>query len=557
MSARRVVPLCVAFLCLCPFLGSRAAEPDPDLVYAESELKQAGVAADGPTLLAFFKSRTLSAADLDRLAATIRKLGDNEFETREKASNDLIAASRPAMPFLKNALTDTDPEIARRARICLEEIESTRSSSVLRAAARVLADRKPPGAVAVLLAFLPSNDEEVVEESVFAALRSLGLRNGKPETAITEALADKLAIRRAAAAHVQGRATAAEDRRAVAPLLADRDARVRFEAAVALTRSGEKSAVPVLIAQLTDGPQVLAWQAEELLTRLAGYDAPATGLGITEAEHRLARAAWTKWWAAQGDKVALAKLKNEEPLLGLTVVSEYDGHAQGGRVYELGKDGKERWAITGLSGPNDVQPLPGGRVLIAERNANRVTERDRKGAIVWQQTDQQSPIACWRLPGGNTLIASFGELYEVSPEGKKVHSLAGSFRHTIRLRNGHLIYVTSDGRVTELDETWKEVRSALPEKFAGGAGYWASVELLPNGRLLVALGGQSRVIEMDWTGKVHWEITQPNCVFASRLPNGNTLVSCFENRVLVEVDRTGREVSTTKLSGRPFTVRRY
>ena len=56
-------------------------------------------------------------------------------------------------------------------------------------------------------------------------------------------------------------------------------------------------------------------------------------------------------------------------LYGLTLVSEYDGHTQGGRVYELGKDGKERWAVTGLSGPNDVQPLPGGRVLIAERNA--------------------------------------------------------------------------------------------------------------------------------------------------------------------------------------------
>ncbi len=253
----------------------------------------------------------------------------------------------------------------------------------------------------------------------------------------------------------------------------------------------------------------------------------------------------------------MTRLDNEEPLLGLTLVSEYDGHAQGGRVYELGKDGKERWAVTGLNGPNDVQPLPSGRVLIAERNANRTTERDRKGNILWEQKDQQSPIACWRLPGGNTLIATFGELYEVTPDFKKVHTLPGSYRHVIRLRNGHILYVTSDGHVTEMDATWKQLRTAQPEKYAGGAGYWASVELLPNGRLLVALGGQSRVVEMDWTGKVLWEITQPNCVFASRLPNGNTLVSCFENRLLVEVDRTGREVNKTTLQGRPFTVRRY
>jgi hypothetical protein len=253
----------------------------------------------------------------------------------------------------------------------------------------------------------------------------------------------------------------------------------------------------------------------------------------------------------------------EPPLLGLTLVCEYDGNAKGGRVFELDKDGKERWAITGLNGPNSVQLLPDDRVLIAERNANMVTERNRKGEILWKRNDQQSPIACQRLPSGNTLITTFGELYEVTAGTKpeKVHSLPGSFRHATRLQNGHIVFITSAGRITELDESWKELRTVVPEKYASGAGFWASVEPLANGRLLVALGGQSRVIEVDWNGKIHWDITQPQCVFATRLPNGNTLVSCFENRVLVEVDRgNGDEnkiVTTTKLAGRPFTVRRY
>ncbi len=558
MTARRAVPLCVVLLALAPF-GGRAVEPDPEVAYAEQILKEAGVASDGAGLLAYFKARTLSQADLDRLAATVRKLGDNDFETREKASHDLVAAGRPAKHFLKTGLADSDPEIARRARQCLDEIEATPTASIMRSAAYVLGDRRPPGAAATLLAYLPCNDEETVEEALYAALRATGLRDGKPDPAVTAALTDKLAIRRAAAAHVQGRAKAAEDRRAVARLFADVDARVRFEAAAALTRSGEKSAVPVVIAQLTDAPQSISWQAEELLARIGGEDAPAFALGPTEDEHRQARAAWEKWWSAKGDKIDLAKLQTEEPLLGLTVVSEYDGHAQGGRVYELGKDGKERWSIPGLNGPNDVQPLPGGRVLIAERNANRVSERDRKGNIIWQINDQQSPVACQRLPGGNTLIATFGELYEVTPDKKKVqgHSLPGSYRHAVRLRNGHILFITSDGHVTELDEKWAQIRTVQPQMYAGGAGYWASVELLPNGRLLLALGGQSRVVEIDWQGKILWELTKDNCVFATRLPNGNTLVSCFESRVLDEVDRTGRVVSKTKLEGRPFTVRRY
>jgi len=592
MSVRRFVPCCLV-LVLSTLVGSRAAERDPEVDFADTVLKEKGVATDGPALLAYFKARTLSQEDLDRLAATVAKLGDNDFEAREKASRDLVAAGRPALTFLKNALTSTDPEIARRARLCLDEIEANRTAGVTSAAARMLGVRRPDGAAGVLLAYLPSNDEDVVEEGVFAALREVGLHDGKPDAAVSAALTDKHAIRRAAAAHVLGRAKSAEDRRPVAKLMADTDARVRFEAAAALTRSGDKSAMAILIAQLTDAPDPITWQVQEILARLAGDDAPVFGLGTAAAEHRQAREDWEKWWAARGEKLYLTRVRNEgllsggaavagpvamfvdlprltgdEPLLGLTLVAGYDGHPQGGRVYELGADGQERWAITGLSGPNDVQPLPGGRVLIAERNANRVTERDHKGTILWQQNDMQSPIACMRLPGGNTLVATFGELYEVTPDNKKVHTMPGSYRHAVRLRNGHILYITSDGQVTEMDAAWKQVRSVKPEKYESGAGYWASVELLANGRLLVALGGQSRVVEMDWSGKIHWEITQPNCVFASHLPNGNTLVSCFENKVLVEVDRAGREVRRVPpksdddkkpktLPDRPFTVRRY
>ena len=264
-----------------------------------------------------------------------------------------------------------------------------------------------------------------------------------------------------------------------------------------------------------------------------------------------------------------AKLKNEEPLLGITLVCEYDGHRDGGRVYELGKDGKPAWTISGLQGPNDVQRLPGGNVLIAERNGNRVTERDRRGTIIWQHADMQSPIACQRLPGGNTLITTFGELFELSAiDGRKVHTMSGSFRYATRLRSGHILYVASNGQIVELDNEWKELRKVMPEKFAAGAGYWASAEMMPNGHLLVALGGQNRVVEMDWTGKVYMDIEQPNCVFATRLPNGHILISCFEQKKLVEVDRYGRQIMevdrqgetvprVVNLEGRAFAVRRY
>ena len=304
----------------------------------------------------------------------------------------------------------------------------------------------------------------------------------------------------------------------------------------------------------------LAWQTEDLLTRLAGEQTPSVVLGAgAEAERRKCREAWVAWWKINGDKVELARLTAEEPYHGLTLACEYDGVEGGGRVAEYGRDGKLRWQVTGLQGVNDAQLLPGGRVLVAERNGNVVRELDRKGQTLWK-FDAPGAIACQRLPNGHTLVCTFGDLLEVTPAGKTVNSFKhpGGYRHAIRLRNGHILFVTGGGEVVELDAAWKQVKSVSPPAdVASGAGYWASVEALPNGRYLVALGGAGKVVEIDAAGQVVWSVLQPNCVFATRLRNGNTLISNFEQRTLVEVDRGGKEVGKLTLQGRAFTVRRY
>ncbi len=110
----------------------------------------------------------------------------------------------------------------------------------------------------------------------------------------------------------------------------------------------------------------------------------------------------------------------------------------------------------------------------------------------------------------------------------------------------------------ELDASWKhEIRVIQPENHSAGATYWASVEPLPNGRYLLALGGSNRVIEIDAAGKVHWQCAIPSAVFATRLRNGHTLISSFEGHAVIEVDRAGKEVRKQRLRGRPFAVRRY
>src|SRR5207248_56105 len=124
--------------------------PSPD----EQSLRAAGVATDGPGLLAFFRRRTPAAAERAALEALVRRLGGDRFADRQEASRQLRAAGPRAAPLLVRALRDDDPEVARRAEELLRDTRAP-GPAVTRAAVRLLARLRPEGTVSALLAFLP------------------------------------------------------------------------------------------------------------------------------------------------------------------------------------------------------------------------------------------------------------------------------------------------------------------------------------------------------------------------------------------------------------------
>jgi HEAT repeat protein len=536
--------------------GTRAAEADPDLADAEKTLQEQKVAADGPSLLAFFRARTLSAADRARLADTVRRLGDESFAVREQASRALERAGRAALPFLRPARKDPDLEVARRAAECLRSIEGGSEAALAAAAARVLAARRPAGAAAVLLAYLPAAEDENLEEAILDALAVVGVAGGRADPALAAALADKEPARRAAAAHVLGRAVTGQ-RAAVRRLLADPDSKVRFRAAAALVRAEDKAAVPALIALLAEGPADLAWPAEDLLCRLVGEQSPPATLGDgNEAERRRCRAAWAAWWKANAARADLAALGREEAALGLYVLSEHNESGKGmGRVWACGRDGKQRWEIDSVTHPVDARLLPGGRVLVAEHQGKRVTERDRQGKVLWQHPVTNHAVSCQRLPNGNTFIATYTEVLEVTRAGKTVFSYRTRRSNVYgahKLRTGHILY-TDDRGIVELDAGGTEVRHL---DVPGTAG-WGRAEPLPNGHFLVAQYTSNQVVEVDPGGKVVWRCAVTTPSSATRLRNGNVLVTSSEGHKLVEIDRGGKEVWAQAAKGRPFSARRY
>jgi outer membrane protein assembly factor BamB len=513
-----------------------AAEPSPTAA-DEQLLKNSKIGTDGAALLEFFRQRTEQTALKDRIAKLIRQLGDDSYDVREKASSDLAQIGEPARKQLEKALTDKDPEIARRAEECLQR-EPGVGAGLAMAAARLLAQRKPDGAVKVLLDYLPSAEDESVAEEVRSALAALALKDGKIDPLIFEALVDKNAAKRAAAGVVLARSGGEEHRAAVRKMLEDADPNVRLHVGLTLVSQKEKDAIPVLIDLLAKLPQEEIWPIEDILYRLAQDKAPTVDSGPDGESAKSYRDAWAKWWQANEDKIDLAKIDLNAAQLGYTLLILLDAN----RVMEIDKDKKVRWKIDNLQFPLDAQMLPGEHVLIAEHNGNIVTERSREGKVLWKK-EIAEPLMAQRLRNGHTFIGTRSQLVEVDRDGKEVFTYSrpdgDAIMKAVKLPNGDMAAITDAGVFVRLNSAGKEIKS-YP---ASLQYYGGRLEVLPNGHLLLPRTQSNDVIELDTEGKPTKFRAQFNApIAAARLPNGNTLITSMNQQKTLEVDKAGAKV---------------
>jgi len=202
----------------------------------------------------------------------------------------------------------------------------------------------------------------------------------------------------------------------------------------------------------------------------------------------------------------------------------------------------------------DAHTLPNGRVLVAENNANRVTERDTKGTVLWEYRTPNNPICCQRLPNGNTFIASYNMVMEVTPAKAEVYRITPGPQFYIfsahKARNGHIVAITAQGQIIEMDATGKQLNTVQTNTL----GNWCSVELQSNGNYLVAAMSTNSVRELDRRGAEVWSKPFNGVFRATRLPNGNVLVASMNTREVAEMDRSGAIRWRINTTGRPWGV---
>jgi hypothetical protein len=341
----------------------------------------------------------------------------------------------------------------------------------------------------------------------------------------------------------------------VRKLLEDPEPLVRLRVALVAATRNDKEAVPVLIALVSELPLEKVGLVEDCLLRLAGDKAPEAPKPGDPAARRLYRDAWSAWWREHGNGVDLAaNLDPQRRLLAGTLIAQIDGDRIG-QVLELGADGKPAWSIGNLQFPVDVQVLPGKRLLIAEYVETKITERDFKGRVLSQKYLSSAPVNVQRLDNGNTFIATKAQLLEVDPAGKEVSIITQANPATqaaCKLASGEIVVVTAAGRCLRLDAAGKELKN-----FPVGNIPFGGLDVLTNGRILVAQEDRGKVVEYDVEGKVVWEAAVAAPRSATRLPNGRTLVASLNGQRVVEIDRAGKVVWEYKGNLRPCRARRY
>ena len=204
---------------------------------------------------------------------------------------------------------------------------------------------------------------------------------------------------------------------------------------------------------------------------------------------------------------------------------------------------------------------PGYALIACDVDTSEITRLNAAGEPVWVYSEVR-PIDAWSMPDGSVLTA-----YLPSPRtgNKGGVRLIGADKRTLLdypyndeimscqpLANGNILVNECDaGRITEIDRQGKALRSF--DVLAKGMGHKTArlIRLTPQGTVLVGECYSHKLREYDLTGKMLKEWDLPMAYSASRLANGNTLISGYKPAQIVEIDPAGKTVWTLTAADLP------
>jgi hypothetical protein len=191
-------------------------------------------------------------------------------------------------------------------------------------------------------------------------------------------------------------------------------------------------------------------------------------------------------------------------------------------------------------------------IFSMDHETRRLIKIKEDGTLLWDCPNNNGHDV-QLLPNGNVLIVT-GKVQEITPEKKVVWELGApaiKFAESAqRLPNGHTVIGDADQMaVIEVDADKKVVwRFDVPNANQRPHPTMRQMRRLPNGNTLICASTEDEVIEVAPDKSIVWRYKLPFPYLATRLENGNTLISSGSGYgsqagyYLVEVDPNGSVV---------------
>jgi hypothetical protein len=243
----------------------------------------------------------------------------------------------------------------------------------------------------------------------------------------------------------------------------------------------------------------------------------------------------------------------------------YAGEAKQERMFIV-RAGKVDWEYTypGEGEISDATLLPSGHILFAHQHA--VTEIDQQHKVIWNfdappnteihTVKPYGKAGVMFIENGNPAKAivmnqKTGAIeHQFTLQVAHPENIHPQFRRARVTKTGSLLVAHMDmGKVIEYDITGKQLWSV------DAPGLW-DAEPLDDGSVLISGNNSKYVREVNRKGETVWEFTAAdapelkleNMQTATRLKNGNTLITQWVNEWAGPVDKTGAPVQAIEVT---------
>jgi len=197
--------------------------------------------------------------------------------------------------------------------------------------------------------------------------------------------------------------------------------------------------------------------------------------------------------------------------------------------------------------------VAGTEIYVADHETRKVIKIKEDGTLLWDATNNNGHDV-QLLPNGNLLINNGPVVQEVAPDRSVVWEvgkpIVGRAESAQRLPNGHTVIADNQHhRVIEINKD-KEIiwQYDVANTNRRPNPTMRQVRRLPNGNTLICASTEDKVLEVSPEKEVVWSYALPFPYLATRLENGNTLISSGsgfgseEGYFVIEVDAQGKEV---------------